>query len=552
MRQRDIRRRSSRRWERSARSLRTTGLALLGGLVLSALVPSVSAGAGTYSVHSCRLPDGGEARTSAWKLFKAHSSGYHDDDDCPNGSLGFGLRASTSHPADDRIYRSLSAPEGTEIEAYSLWRTAWIAPKYALEFSERGARDNRIRRVERCEGSADCHVLGDHEAPLGPVHLVRASGLNGVRRLRLSLGCTIPDGSSSRCPSTDPFPAAIYMLHRADITLVDRHAPKLAEPPSGPLLDGGALVGEQQVWISARDRGSGVYQVLFEVDGEVAGAATIDDNDGRCRRPFNHTRPCKTEAASAVSFDTSELRDGRHRLRLLVTDATGTNAAVWGRTRIRTANRCNPSPRIETRRVRARFAGGGKKRKRVRHRGRRPRVRGRLTTEDGTPLANAEVCVAARNQSARSSLRQIGTTQTNDKGRFFFRLPRGPSRRVHFVSRTPAGAASARVAVRVKAPVKVRPSRRSLRNGERLVLRGKVGKPLPRRGVLVELQSRRSTGWQTFGTTTARRKGRFRFGHTFTRTFGVQRFRLRARVPRQSTYPYATGASKPVKVTVVG
>jgi hypothetical protein len=107
--------------------------------------------------------------------------------------------------------------------------------------------------------------------------------------------------------------------------------------------------------------------------------------------------------------------------------------------------------------------------------------------------------------------------------------------------------------VNVRAPVRFKGSRRSLRDGETLVLSGRLpGRPLPSRGVLVELQGRREGGWQTFGTTRSGRRGRFSFGYTFTRTTGVQAYALRARVPRQAAYPYASGASRHVRVRVIG
>jgi hypothetical protein len=85
------------------------------------------------------------------------------------------------------------------------------------------------------------------------------------------------------------------------------------------------------------------------------------------------------------------------------------------------------------------------------------------------------------------------------------------------------------------------------------MLRGSLReRPFPRRGLLVELQARRETGWQTFATTRTNARGRFHYPYTFSRTQGVQRYRLRARVPQQATYPYAAGASRPVRVQVQG
>jgi hypothetical protein len=552
MRHRDTRPLDTGKAGGSPRRVGVVGAALIAALALSGALPAPSARAGIYTVHACRAPDGTEAHVD-WSLY-SNQPGKISQDNCPDGVL-FGFDARRSYPAGDRVVRAFDAADDTAIQGYSLWRSVWLPPNYRLDVTEHDADNELIRRVESCPGGAGCDQLGDplDPTPLSRDHLVQRAARSGARRLRAQLWCT-------SCPASYPFPSATYVLHRADITVLDQYNPKLEEPPEGPLLDneGDALIGGQQVWISASDRGSGVYQVLFEVDGAVAAAATIDDNNKRCRRPFAYAKPCKSEAEGAVTFDTTRIPDGSHRLRILVTDATGTNATAWGQTRIRTANNlCNPEPRVETRRVSARFAGRG--RRIVTRYGARPRVKGKLTTPDGTPLANSEVCVAARNEAKGASLRQLNTVSTNDKGRFSLRLPRGPSRRVYLVSRTSSGSASASVRIRVRAPVKLRASSRSLHTGDRLTLSGKLGQPVPRRGVLVELQNHRpETGnWQTFGTTRGRRqgkggKGKFHFGYTFSRTAGVQRYQFRARVPRESTYPYAPGASKPVTVTVAG
>ncbi|MGH2802211.1 MAG: carboxypeptidase-like regulatory domain-containing protein [Thermoleophilaceae bacterium] len=182
--------------------------------------------------------------------------------------------------------------------------------------------------------------------------------------------------------------------------------------------------------------------------------------------------------------------------------------------------------------------------------GKRLRVRGRLTGPGGTPLAGASICAASQ-LSRRAPLQAQGTLVTDATGRFSYILGSGPSRRVWFVHRSARGAAAASVRVRVRAPVSLRGSRRRLRTGQTLVLNGRAGARAPR-GLLVELQARRGRRWQTFGTTNTRRGGRFRYSYRFTRTLGVQVYRLRARVPRQRGYPFAPGGSRPVRVRVRG
>jgi len=235
--------------------------------------------------------------------------------------------------------------------------------------------------------------------------------------------------------------------------------------------------------------------------------------------------------------------------------------------RIATANdACTPSPRIDSLTLRAglvrRVAKGAKGRGTKRRpqarrklrvsRSRGSRVRGRLVGATGEPLGGATVCVVGRQDRTNAGLVKYGTVVTDPEGRFTFDIPGGPSRRVSAVHRVPGGAVVADMRLMVPARIALRPSRRVLRNGQAVVLKGRLRDgPHPRRPLLVELQSRRSSGWQTFGTTTAR-GGRFKFRYRFTRTSGVQRYQLRARVARQAVYPYAPGASKPVTLEVRG
>jgi hypothetical protein len=185
--------------------------------------------------------------------------------------------------------------------------------------------------------------------------------------------------------------------------------------------------------------------------------------------------------------------------------------------------------------------------------GRAVTVSGSLATPAGAPVAGAPICIAARNVDSRAMLRATRYIVTDAEGRFTYRLESGPSRRVWFVHGSEQGAVADSVLVRVRASVSLRGSSKSLRNGDTLVMRGRLrGRPR-RRGVLVELQARRPTGWQTFGTTSTGSGGRFSYAYRFTRTVGVEHYLLRARVRAQpSHYPYATGASQPLRVRVVG
>jgi hypothetical protein len=87
--------------------------------------------------------------------------------------------------------------------------------------------------------------------------------------------------------------------------------------------------------------------------------------------------------------------------------------------------------------------------------------------------------------------------------------------------------------------------------GRPLLFQGRVGRPLPRHGKLVEIQAHFRGRWRTISAVRARRDGNWRFRYVF-RTTGLRTsYRMRARVPVEAGYPFAAGASAPVRVTVL-
>lgn len=183
--------------------------------------------------------------------------------------------------------------------------------------------------------------------------------------------------------------------------------------------------------------------------------------------------------------------------------------------------------------------------------GRRLRVNGSLRTGDGSPVANASFCVGLTHSSG-SSVRSVGSISTDGRGRFSYVLGRGASRRVWFIHRGVGQSAAASVRVNVRAPVSLRASRRFLRNGDSVVLRGRLRGGIRTRDLLVELQAKRGRKWVTFALSRTKSGGRFSYAYRFTRTVGRQTYQLRARVAAQKGSPFATGASPSVRVRVVG
>jgi hypothetical protein len=58
--------------------------------------------------------------------------------------------------------------------------------------------------------------------------------------------------------------------------------------------------------------------------------------------------------------------------------------------------------------------------------------------------------------------------------------------------------------------------------------------------------------WQTFRTWLTDAQGRWRVPYRFRRTCGLTRYRFRARLPAEAGYPFETGLTRPLGVSVRG
>lgn len=187
--------------------------------------------------------------------------------------------------------------------------------------------------------------------------------------------------------------------------------------------------------------------------------------------------------------------------------------------------------------------------------GHRTRLRGRLTSRDGTPVAQTEVQVLQLRHQAGASWTPVATLKTSDRGGFTYLAPAGVSRTVRF--RYPGTAvvrpADSDVRLRVAALSTIALPRHQYVNGSVAHFRGHVlGGNIPAGGKIVELQVLLRGRFRTFATTRANRHGRWRYDYRFDGTSGRQTYRFRAHIPTEATYPYDPGASHRVIVVVRG
>lgn len=494
--------------------------------VLAAAAPGASAG--TYTVHACSTPHGTPASLDGWMISTTAGSAAQASQTCGQrgGFVSLRLPPGTRVPGDSAM-ATFTAPPNTVIQQATLLRlfTGSANPHVFWRAFVEGAPG------EECVGRGGCPGLPLAERVI--------PGL-GRSRLAVQVFC---GAIGSQCVNV---PATVEgRLLRATIVLSDDAPPSFAEPPGGALVQPRAEVaGVQEVAVALRDVGGGLRDVRLEVDDRPVATEPMRG----CAEPFAAPVPCPLQAGATLRLDTTTLPDGPHRVRVVATDVGG-NAVAHGPVDISVRNVPVACAAGTDRALAARFTGRRRRRTRTAGYGARVRVRGQLAG------AGAGVRIQPLERVARRGARETpaGPSMTTDaRGRFSFRVPRGPSRTLRFAYRRgPTDttlACSARLRLRVRAPVTLRASRRRLpARRQRARFSGRVrGGFVPRRGVRVNVQAFENRRWQTFESRRTDRRGRFRVRVPFSGRRGT--FRLRAVVPTDSAYPFALGRSRTVRV----
>lgn len=178
---------------------------------------------------------------------------------------------------------------------------------------------------------------------------------------------------------------------------------------------------------------------------------------------------------------------------------------------------------------------------------------GTLVDGSGNPVSGETVQVYSRPPEGDEAL--VATLSSGDGGHFGYALNAKASQSLRFVyggtaTRLPA---EDEVALLVTGRSTFTVNRQRILNGQSVVFSGRVqGRPLPEAGKLVELQVRLSDEWSTFRTIRSEADGSWRIPYPFERTCGLQRFRFRAALPGEASYPLEPGHSPVLAITVKG
>lgn len=205
---------------------------------------------------------------------------------------------------------------------------------------------------------------------------------------------------------------------------------------------------------------------------------------------------------------------------------------------------------------RARLTVSGAARRRLAQ-GRGAVTRVRLRDEAGRPITGATVVVLQRMAVPGARWVAARAVTTGGDGRARYRIAPGHSRTLRFAYRSHLGderfAATRDIAIIVTSRTSLTTDRSFLRNGQTVVFKGRLAsRPVPRGGVVVDLQARVGRRWQTFHSLRTDRGGRWKAAYRFRSTTGLQTYTFRARVRGDSGYPYEPSISRKVRVRVRG
>jgi hypothetical protein len=562
--------RISKQGSRAARTCAVVIVVACAATTSGAAFEPASALAGRYHVYTCRTPDGEVAPADGWSPSAAGTATVTDNT-CsqPGGALIAGLVAQTTRLANTNIATwAFEAPSGETLAAAMLWRAgdadggAEVGGSYEMWLAAPTEKDV----FEECSYLASCDSgVGNDSQPFSPVNRVVVPSVNLGAHLYLRTSCG--GISEYSCPdkSSDPNGyASVVYLYAADLTL-EQDSPPTAFDVSGELASNPTLAGTSDLAFSASDPGSGVYQAVFSVDGQVVQTTPLDENEGHCKDvgetsdglpAFLYVQPCLASVSADVGFDTTRVANGEHHLVVSVTDAAGNSATVLDRD-VTVDNPAPPGgPNGKNASTQATLAVAWKATTRARLTsafGAVHTIVGRLTSARGTPIGSAQVDVLSTPDYAGARTAAMPSVTTAANGDFMLHLPAGTSSRtLRFEYSADVGSqpvVTRTLALSVRAGVALSVAPHTVSVSRSIYFSGRLrGGPVPAGGKLLVLEARSPGGaWLEFDVVRSDARGRFHASYRF-KFPGPADYQFRALCEAESDYPFATGASKAVGV----
>jgi hypothetical protein len=568
--------------------------------MLTAIAVAVAAGAvapgaaqaGSYPMNACNVPGAATGTRGPW-VIQPNANGSATNiigyDSCSlGGSFGHHLPSGAMSPG------SMGTVDLTRIDAAIrvTGLKAWFSGNLG---AGGGSPVNTLIWIDGSQVAA----WGAPGITFSGTPYVSQAELGGSFQLATYCG----NNAGQPCsPNTYPL-----VISGIQATLSEANQPA-ASIAGGTLVTAGPKTGTHTVVARGADPHSGVQKLEVLMDDKVVGSVAYDrdwsrplgeQKAGTCT--FADWNACATTQSHEASVNTRFLPDGVYRLAVRASDAAG-NVATSASHPVTIDNVPDPVPPAPpapapaaagpvgpsggdgaagapgssgpaaaggaaapvivvngvngsaSASITAAFAGRGRSSVRQGY-GRTVLITGHVVAPGGAPVTGAHVHVLHRDRLDGAGMVPAGEVVTDGTGRFRYVTTAVRSRTIRFAYRAQVGdmaiADTTDVALSVAPRITLRRNRSSLRNGQVVTFSGAVaGAPGNARKV-VELQVKKGRRWMTFRSTRLH-KGAFRERYRFVNTRSRQTYVFRARVRQESGFPFASGASKPVKVTVRG
>jgi hypothetical protein len=560
--------------------------------------------AATYDVWTCADGSGRPLGVGSWAPFATHTS-QQAAPSCGNQGGSIGALSAAAYAGQDVGGLSqtgagwkVAAAPGTEISALDLWWAWSIDTSGAHKAIHVTANGNTWKG----DGTLNPLYAGCGYSRAGcPNTLFLANrgafGSTSATDPAVTFGsgnhqtfATLTPGTTSAgvealcigmCATGTNHQVAGLVAYRVKTTVVD------STPPAGTSsgLANGQRVGPgTPVRVAATDVGGGVRELMLRVDDRVvqrAGASgACADIDPSNASPLEYAlmKPCPTELSATLALSADQLPDSAvHTVSAVAVDAAGQETTL-GSARaslaapsslfdahngfynpdldINGGHRPNGASADASARLSLGFVNGHRLRTRqIVGYATHARVRGRVRTAAGAPIAGARVwrAVRVRSREWRISGKPLVSSRT---GRVSARLPaHTPSRDVRLVyfpfADSNQNAGSPVRPLKVRATSTLHTDQGGYRNYDRAVFSGRLYGRASVANRFVLLQSQlEGGGWQTFKTSRTDSKGRWRMKRRFRFARRATIYRLRIKIPRQSHWPYADGYSRTLRVIV--
>ncbi|MGD0455179.1 MAG: hypothetical protein ABSB69_16450, partial [Solirubrobacteraceae bacterium] len=232
--------------------------------------------AGQYHVYTCKTPAGEVAPADGWSGSVAvggKADDYAGNTCAEGGALIAALGDQTTHIANtDRATWSFETPLGDRLAGATLWRAGYLHGSadenatYELWVAGPTATDV----FDECLYTLQCVSVGEPGEPMSSANrlVVPVANLGPHLGLNVSCGTALPQGECSDNFNDPSGYAAVAYLYAADLILEQTASPT-ASNVSGELASASTVSGTSNLAFSASDPGSGVYEALFSVDGQV-------------------------------------------------------------------------------------------------------------------------------------------------------------------------------------------------------------------------------------------------------------------------------------------